>query len=118
MDIGSRIRYFRKNAHLTQEELAKKANISRSYLADVEKNRYNPSLDTLDKLINALEITKTDFYNDGTTVINVPKESEDEFLNKLNNENKTLYKKIKSLSPADAKKILDIITIFEKENQQ
>lgn len=64
MDIGNRIKVFRGLAMLTQKELAEKANISRSYLADVEKNRYNPSLDTLDRIISALGITKNDFFKD------------------------------------------------------
>lgn len=64
MDIGNRIKVFRGLAMFTQKELAEKANISRSYLADVEKNRYNPSLDTLDRIISALGITKNDFFKD------------------------------------------------------
>lgn len=64
MDIGNKIKVFRGLAKLTQKELAEKANISRSYLADVEKNRYNPSLDTLDRIISALGITKNDFFKD------------------------------------------------------
>lgn len=64
MDIGNKIKVFRGLTMLTQKELAEKANISRSYLADVENNRYNPSLDTLDKIISALGITKNDFFKD------------------------------------------------------
>ena len=37
MDIGKRIKFYRNNAGLTQEELANKACMSRSYLADVER---------------------------------------------------------------------------------
>lgn len=64
MNLGERIRFYRKENSLTQQALAKKANISRSYLADVEKNRYNPSLETLDKIIMALGLTKTEFFKD------------------------------------------------------
>ncbi len=56
MHIGENIKYFRRALHLTQQQLAEKASISRSYLADVEKNRYNPSLDTMKKIAEALGI--------------------------------------------------------------
>lgn len=54
MSIGSRIKNARREAGLTQAELAAKSCISRSYLAGVEGGRYNPSVDTLQKLAGAL----------------------------------------------------------------
>jgi transcriptional regulator with XRE-family HTH domain len=57
MSIGSNIKSFRKGRKLTQNELALKANISRSYLADVEGDRYNPSLDTLEAIAKALGVS-------------------------------------------------------------
>jgi transcriptional regulator with XRE-family HTH domain len=54
--IGDNIKFFRKKAKMTQMELAKKAKISRSYLADVERNRYNPSFDTLKAIASALNV--------------------------------------------------------------
>ncbi|WP_264737275.1 helix-turn-helix domain-containing protein [Cytobacillus firmus] len=56
MSIGKNIKKFRKQAGLTQVELANKANISRSYLGDVENERYNVSLEVLGKIANALNI--------------------------------------------------------------
>jgi len=56
MSIGARIKRFRNQKGLTQVKLAEKAGISRSYLADVEANRYNPSLATLMDLAQALGI--------------------------------------------------------------
>lgn len=56
MSIGKNIKAFRKQKKLTQEELALKSKISRSYLADVERDRYNPSLDTLKAIANALDV--------------------------------------------------------------
>ncbi|WP_052447233.1 helix-turn-helix domain-containing protein [Clostridium polynesiense] len=96
---------------LTQKELADLANISRSYLADVEKNRYNPSLETLDKILDALKVSNQQFYSEDKGM------SEKDFLDTLDEENQALFKKIKSLSSDDAKKILDIIKIFEEENK-
>jgi len=56
MSIGARIKGFRKQQGLTQVKLAKNAGISRSYLADVEANRYNPSLSTLMNVAQVLGI--------------------------------------------------------------
>ena len=45
--IGARVKDARKKAGLTQVELSKAAGMSRSYLADVEGGRYNPSVKKL-----------------------------------------------------------------------
>ncbi|SDF77525.1 helix-turn-helix domain-containing protein [Sporomusa acidovorans] len=58
--LGQHIRELRKSMKLTQDELALKANISRSYLADVERNRYNPSINTLESIAKALGITSAE----------------------------------------------------------
>lgn len=51
--IGERIKNARKIAGLTQLELAKKTDLSRSYIGDIEKNRYNPSVSTLQLIATA-----------------------------------------------------------------
>lgn len=40
----------RKKIGLTQQELAKKANISRAYLANIEGGKYTPSLEVAYKI--------------------------------------------------------------------
>lgn len=64
MSIGERIKNLRKERKLTQVELAKKSNISRSYLTDIENNRYNPSVETLKAIANSLEVTLSDILSD------------------------------------------------------
>ncbi|SFM40510.1 helix-turn-helix transcriptional regulator [Pelosinus propionicus] len=56
MSIGENIKHFRKQKKLTQGQLAELANMSRSYVADIERDRYNPSVDTLKTIAQALEI--------------------------------------------------------------
>lgn len=63
MDIGSKIKTLRKESKLTQAELSLKANISRSYLADIERNRYNPSVDTLTSIAKALGLSLSELVN-------------------------------------------------------
>ena len=64
MLIGHRLQKLRKKRKITQKILAEKAGISRSYLADVEHNRYNPSLDTIESLANALKLDMKSFFDD------------------------------------------------------
>ena len=45
--IGERIKDARKSAGLTQKKKKKKTDLSRSYIGDIEKDRYNPSVSTL-----------------------------------------------------------------------
>ena len=54
--IGKKIKHYRNQRGYTQGTLAEKANISRSYLGDIEGDRYNPSVSTLQDLSRALNI--------------------------------------------------------------
>lgn len=51
--IGNNIKKARKLSGLTQIELAKLTNLSRSYIGDIENDRYNPSLTTLKSIATA-----------------------------------------------------------------
>ena len=62
MNIGNKIKDLRKLNKMTQMELAAKANISRSYLADIERNRYNASLETLKAIATALNVNLKVFF--------------------------------------------------------
>lgn len=55
--IGQRIKNARKNASLTQLELAEKTKLSRSYIGDIEKDRYNPSVSTLELIAAATGVS-------------------------------------------------------------
>lgn len=63
MSLGERIKNIRKSRGLTQGQLSAKANISRSYLADVERDRYNPSVDTLTTIATALNVSPSMLLN-------------------------------------------------------
>ncbi|MGW8956653.1 helix-turn-helix domain-containing protein [Paenibacillus sp. NPDC055715] len=64
MNIGEILKRERKKKKITQLELSKKANMSRSYIADIERDRYNPSVETLTSLARALEINLSVFFTD------------------------------------------------------
>jgi transcriptional regulator with XRE-family HTH domain len=51
-----RIKKLRESRAFSQEELAKRAGISRGYLARLETARQDPTLSTLEKLAKALRV--------------------------------------------------------------
>lgn len=63
LKIGQRIRELRKELGISQEALAYKAEVDRTYVTDVENGRRNVSVETLERLIAALEVSFTDFFN-------------------------------------------------------
>lgn len=64
LKIGSRIRELRKHLNLTQESLAFKAEVDKTYLNEVENGKRNVSVINLEKVILALEVNVKDFFND------------------------------------------------------
>ena len=63
LKIGSRIRELRKKIKLSQGALAYKAEVDRTYMTDVENGRRNLSVEILEKIIIALEISMKDFFD-------------------------------------------------------
>lgn len=54
--FGIAVRHFRERRGWSQELLAEKADLNRSYLGEVERGRVMPSLATAGKLAAALDI--------------------------------------------------------------
>ena len=63
LKIGQRIKALRKEIELSQEALAYKAEVDRTYVTDVENGRRNVSVEILEKIIIALEISVKDFFD-------------------------------------------------------
>ena len=59
MQLGGRIRALRKSKSpkMTSSELAKKADISQSYVIEIESGKKNPSLEVLFRLATALGVS-------------------------------------------------------------
>lgn len=64
MKIGATLKKLRKDSKLTQKALADKCNMSRGYLADLEADRYNPSIDTLKTIASALGVSVNEFFDE------------------------------------------------------
>ncbi|WP_135554143.1 helix-turn-helix domain-containing protein [Paenibacillus cymbidii] len=64
--VGEQLRMIRKNRGFTQAQVAEKTGkegMSKSHISDIERGRKNISLDTLDVLMNALEIAPNELFN-------------------------------------------------------
>lgn len=61
--VGQRIKELRHKLELSQEALGNKAGVDRTYVTDVENGRRNISVELLEKLITALEVSFQDFFN-------------------------------------------------------
>ena len=55
--IGQNIRVHRQSQHMSIEELAFKAELSKNYLSLVERGQKTPSLETLISIANALHVS-------------------------------------------------------------
>lgn len=54
--LGRNVRLFRIAAGLSQEELAFRASMKRTYLSDLERGTRNPSVRALGRLAHALDV--------------------------------------------------------------
>jgi transcriptional regulator with XRE-family HTH domain len=60
--FGDRVRELRRNRDLSQQELAERAGLDRSYVNGTENGHRNVSLDTIDALARALEVEAADLF--------------------------------------------------------
>jgi len=60
--LGLRIKTLRKLMHITQEELAEKANISVTFVGLTERGINIPSIKTCEKIANAFGITLSELF--------------------------------------------------------
>lgn len=62
IDIGQRLHDIRKIYGLSQRALAKRANVTNGTISLIEKNRVSPSISSLQKVLDAIPISMTEFF--------------------------------------------------------
>jgi len=60
--FGERIRNLRQGLGISQEELANRAGLHRTYIGAIERGEKNLSLRNIEKLANALQIEIMDLF--------------------------------------------------------
>jgi len=63
LKLGQRIKQLRAALQLTQEELAFKVGVDRSYMGFVERGEKNPTLMTMVKIAKALKIPVKELFD-------------------------------------------------------
>ena len=55
--FSKNFKYFRISANLRQEDLAEKVDLTDKYISDLERAKFSPSLETIEKLAYSLNIS-------------------------------------------------------------
>jgi len=66
MKIGERIRNSRQLSNLTQEELAERANLTKGFISQIERDLTSISLDSLIQILEALDENISDFFREAS----------------------------------------------------
>ena len=61
-DIGGKIRELRIINGLTQEELADRAELTKGFISQIERNHTSPSISTLEDILQSLGVTAEEFF--------------------------------------------------------
>ena len=61
--FGEKIKEYRKQKGFSQEQLAEKANLHRTYIGMIERAEKNITLLNIEKIANALDVKITDLIN-------------------------------------------------------
>ena len=64
MEIGSKLKELRVLKGLTQEELADRAELSKGFISQLERELTSPSIATLMDILQCLGTTIGDFFNE------------------------------------------------------
>ena len=64
MDIGKRMKELRVFYGLTQQELADRAELTKGFISQLERNQNTPSISTLLDIIQCLGTTPAEFFTE------------------------------------------------------
>lgn len=64
MELGNKIRDLRNKLNLTQEELADRCELTKSYISQLENDKTSPSLETLNIILEVLGTNLSQFFRE------------------------------------------------------
>lgn len=111
MDIGAKIKALRVTIGLTQEELADRAELSKGFISQLERDLTSPSIATLSDILQCLGVTISDFFaesEEGQIVF-----KDDDYFEKLDDD---LSNKIEWIIPNAQKNSMEPIRLTLGEN--
>ena len=62
VEIGRKIKQYRLQLDLTQEELAQRTELTKGYISQLENDLCSPSISTLEDILNILGVTIEEFF--------------------------------------------------------
>lgn len=86
-ELGERIAKRRKVLNLTQDDVAEATGLSNNYISNIENNHSIPSIETLVKICNALDITP-DYL-----LLGIVRDTDDDLYSQINQKIKLCDKK-------------------------
>lgn len=96
--LGARIRELRKNKNLSQEKLAEIVCLEPPSICNIENGKHYPSMQNLEKIVNALGISFGDIFNMEHHKSNSELIEEiNELMNRYPDKVPSIYKLIKAL---------------------
>ncbi|WP_371367664.1 hypothetical protein SRRS_15220 [Sporomusa rhizae] len=69
INIGERIRELRKSKNITASSLANQIGVAQSFISSIENGTKKCSLETLDAICTALNVSLADFFKEDTSEI-------------------------------------------------
>jgi len=116
VNIGEVIRSYRTDRHLSQGDIERRTGLLRCYLSRVENGHTVPSLETLAKIAEAMEISLAEFFPGGETprdretqkMLGELSEDEIRFLGEIKKYSSTLSEGDKSLVLAMIRKLASL----------
>lgn len=93
MSLGSNVIKFRKQKGLVDTQLSKKSNITSGYMSEIENNKKIPTVETMQKIAKALNVTVSELLGETNeeisselkTLLDFPKQLNDYQLSLGNN---------------------------------
>ena len=105
--FGNRLRTLRNGKKMSQEELSFKASISAAHLGQIERAEKKPTLETIGRLADALEISLPELFVFEAVDVSDRFDSENMVISKINAQ-------LAGLTADEQKDILRIIKIFRR----
>jgi transcriptional regulator with XRE-family HTH domain len=63
LQLGKRVKFLRRHSRLTQAQLAEKTDLSVNYISEIENGLASPTLKTLLRLAQALDVEVEELFN-------------------------------------------------------
>lgn len=98
-ELGNRIRFYRRQRHLSQEDLAELCDFHPTYIGQLERGEKNATLETVNRLSRGLGISLNELLKDIDAIDAAP-----------NSTSLEVYHKLLKMSPKNQAKIASILS--------